>query len=272
MTALSIAETEAVRDGITNPLQRVMRIVTGILAGEFLTSAALNLGARITIGALTLKFSTPSIPISEFEILIGSVLIIAAFFSRMYVYGAAYLLATVGIAEGLLSITVQGLARDIHEVMVPFLLIGWFLLVFNVQHSYRTSKHGKNRTKETIAVLQFFVGGLVTLGGAEYAKNGTYPVGTVVGSTHLGVGILGILAGYFFVRGKPWSNKFIIAINCVTIVYSTFSESLAQIYSLLAPGVNDSLIGTVIAIIVSAVIIWLEMSKPERLESSSPKL
>jgi hypothetical protein len=46
-------------------------------------------------------------------------------------------------------------------------------------------------------------------------------------------------------------------INNVTIAYSTFSESAAQIYGFLSRGVNDSLIGTVVAITASAAVIYL---------------
>ena len=43
----------------------------------------------------------------------------------------------------------------------------------------------------------------------------------------------------------------------MTIVYSAFAESLAEIYAYLPRGINDALIGTIIAIIVSAVIIYI---------------
>ena len=88
-----------------------------------------------------------------------------------------------------------------------------------------------------------------------------YPVGTALGSVHLAVGLTGLYAGYAFYRGKSWSKKFLIAINGVTIAYSTFSESLAEIYAYLPRGINDALIGTIIAIIVSAAIIYLLASE-----------
>ena len=54
---------------------------------------------------------------------------------NLYVYGGAYLFGVVGIAEGLLSSDVQGLARYIHESMLPFVIAGWILLAVDAQKS-----------------------------------------------------------------------------------------------------------------------------------------
>ncbi len=117
-------------------------------------------------------------------------------------------------------------------------------------------------------MLQFFVGGLVTLGGAAFAKSGTYPIGTALGLGHLAVGLTGLFGGYAFARKKSWSNELLIGINIVTIAYSAITESLAEIYAFLPRSINDALIGTIIAIVVSAVIIYLLMEKlaPSQLE------
>lgn len=237
----------------------ILRAVTLILGLLFLISCVMNFGYKIPLGSTGLSFSSPSTMIAEFEVFIGIVLVVAAALSQPYVYAGGYLLATVGIAEGLLSPSVQGLARSLHETMIPFLVGGWILLVLHVRTSYKgrgRQSTGQNR-HELITALQFFVGGLVTLGGAAYASLATYPVGTALGLIHLVVGLTGLFGGYAILRRKPWSTQFLIALNIVTIVYSAFSEALAQIYALLPPGINDSLIGTVIAIIVSAIIIYL---------------
>lgn len=233
--------------------------VTVLLSTLFLLSASLNLGAKIPVGFAVLTFSSPSTSIAEFEIGIGLFLLVAAALSRLYVYGGAYLLAVVGIIEGLLSSQVQGLARNIHEIMVPFAVGGSILLAIDVRNAYKARRYQNagRRTQETVTVLQFFVGGLVTLGGAAFARGGTYPIGTALGLVHLAVGLTGLFAGYSFLRRKSWSRKFVIGINFVTIVYSAFSESLAEIYAFLPPGINDALIGTIIAIIVSSTIIYM---------------
>jgi hypothetical protein len=206
-----------------------------------------------------LDFSSPVSAIAPFEILIGIVLIGATVLSNLYVYGGAYILAIVGIAEGLLSSDVQGLAREIHETMIPFAIAGLLLFVMEVRSAYKSIKRqpSSQKNREIVIALQFFLGGLVTLGGVAFAKDGTYPIGTALGFVHLAVGLMGLVAGFAILKRKSWSRGFLIGINSVTIVYSAFAESLAEIYAYLTPGINDALIGTVIAIIVSGVIIYL---------------
>ncbi len=231
------------------------RAATVILAALFLLSCALNFGLKIP----PLGFSSPSSSIAEFEILIGAVLLAAALVSRPYVYAGAFLLASVGILEGLLSADIQGQARELHEVMIPFLAAGWVLVALEARASYRsrkTSPPGESR-HGLITALQFFVGVLVTLGGAAFAMSGTFPVGTALGSVHFVVGIGGLVGGYAVYRRKPWARAFLIAINIVTIAYSAFAETLAEVYAYLPRGINDALIGTVVAIVVSAAIIYL---------------
>ena len=254
-----------------------MRVLSAFTAFLFLLSAALNLGAKISLGSLSLTFSTPQASIADFEIAIAALLISAAVISRLYVYGAADILATAGIAEGLLSAAVQGNARILHLTMVPPILAGIALLAFETRIAYarRADRSQKAMNRQIITVLQFFTGGLVTLGGAAYAKFGVYPYGTILGSIHFLIGIISVFAGYAFVERKAWSRNLLIGTNLAVVLYSAFSETMAQVYSLLPPGINDSLIGTIIAIIVSAVILYLiltrqnEIQKPEVKESTT---
>ena len=241
---------------------RITRLVTVPLAVIFLISAILNFSFKIPIGFAELSLASPSVSIAEFELVIGLVLLAAAALSRLYVYGGAYLFAMVGIVEGLLSSDVQGLARNMHEAMLPFAIGGCVLLAVDARSAYKARGYqtADQRTREIVTVLQFFVGGLVTLGGAGYARNGTYPLGTFLGLVHLVVGLTGLFGGYSFLRRRSWSREFLVGINSLTIVYSAFSETLAEIYDLLPPGVNDALIGTIIAIVVSATIIYLLLS------------
>jgi uncharacterized membrane protein YfcA len=112
-----------------------------------------------------------------------------------------------------------------------------------------------------VTVLQFFVGGLVVFGGAAFAKDGTYPLGTALGLIHLSVGVVGLSAGYAFFRNRRWSRRLVLAANGLTIAYSAFSESVAKIDSLLPSSFNDSLIGTLVAIVTSGAIIYLLVSR-----------
>jgi hypothetical protein len=237
-----------------------------ILASLFLISASMNLGLKIPLGFTELGFAAPSMSIAEFEIAIGSILLVAAALRNRWALGGAYLMSIVGITEGLLASDVQGLARVFHETMVPFAIGGVALVAIDARAAYKAkrNKNAKQKSFEITTALQFLVGGLVTLGGAAYARSGTFPVGTALGLIHLAVGLAGLLGGYFFLRRKPWSREFLIGINSLTISYSALAEGLAQMYAFLSPGINDALIGTIIAIIVSAVIIYrLSNGRPQ---------
>ena len=249
----------------------VLRLITIATALVFLFSAALNLGVKVPLGSYVLSFSDPQSSIATFEILIGAIFAVSSAISRILLYGGAYFLAFVGITFGLFSPDVQGLARSLHLIMLPLALVGTFLLGLDARSSFnsRATRGNLLMNRHLITVLQFFVGGLVTLGGAAYARDGTYPVGTILGLIHLLVGITGIYAGYSFLKMKPFSSRFLIVINSITIGYSTFSEALAQIYSFLPPGFNDSLIGTLIALIVSGTIICLLILQPVKSPSTS---
>ena len=244
----------------------MIRLVTVLTAIVFFVSAVLNFGAEIPLGFGEVSFSAPLTSTGLDELVIGLVLIAAAAMSRLYVYGGAYLLALVGITEGLLSAQVQGLARDLHEAMLPLAVGGCILLALEARTAYRSRKHsgaGK-KNREMITVLQFFVGALVVIGGIGFASSAVYPRGTAFGLIHLAVGLADLFAGYAFLRRRAWSPGFVVAMNGVTIAYSAFSETAAQLYSLLPPGINDSLIGTLIAMIVSGTIIYLLRRKPVR--------
>lgn len=237
----------------------VLRGITAVLSFMFFLSAVMNLGYKIPLGFASLSFDLPETSIAEYEIVIGILLVAAAIMANIYLYGGAYLFGVVGITEGLLSPDVYGLTRYIHEMMVPFVIVGWVLIVLSSRHRYKASGYKKASAKRQgiVTVLQFFVGGLVTLGGAAFTIGGTYPVGTALGSVHLAVGLIGLYAGYVFVTRKSWSRQFLIAVNTITIIWSVLAESLAEIYAYLPRGINDALIGTIVAVIVSGVIIYM---------------
>jgi len=245
---------------VTSSTRQAVRAATIALSALFLLSCALNFGAKIP----PLTFSSPSASIAEFEVVIGLALLAAAVVSKLYPYAGAYLFASVGIAEGLLNPGVQGLARSLHETMVPLAIVGLVLLALETRsvHLSRAREAPSGERRELLTALQFFVGGLVTLGGVGYAKSATYPVGTALGVIHLVVGLTGLFAGYAFFKREPHSRRLLVAINLVTIIYSAFSESAAEIYALMPPGIGDALIGTIIAIVVSASIIYLLASSP----------
>jgi hypothetical protein len=112
--------------------------------------------------------------------------------------------------------------------------------------------------RSAIIALQFLVGGLVTVGGTLFAALAVNSFGTGLGLIHLSIGVIGILSGVAFLQAKPRSRSLLLAINAVTIAYSSFSESIVEIQSLLPSFASiGSLIGTVIAIIMSFAVIAL---------------
>jgi hypothetical protein len=238
----------------------LIRLMAAVTAALFLLSSVMNLGAKIPLGFTELSFTRPLTQIGEFEVVIGVVLLVAALLSSPYLYAGAFLLALVGIAFGLASADVQGLARSLHEAMLPFVIGGSILLALETRTTYRRSKvssSGDGTRRVLITALQFFTSALVVIGGTAFAEDATYPVGTILGLIHLFAGLAGLIAGFAFVKRMDWSRRAVIVTNVVIIVYSAFSETLAQIYAFLPQGVGDALIGTIIAIIVSAAILYL---------------
>jgi hypothetical protein len=244
---------------MTTNITRALRLATAILAILFTVSAIMNLGFKVPLGFATLGFSSPSSAIAAFEILIAAVLFASAWLSNSYLYGGAYILTTVGIAEGLISPSVQGLARSIHEAMIPILLIGWALFMLRVAR--RTVPKKNSRKNQVVTALQFFVGALVTFGGAAFVLGGSYPVGTLLGAIHLAVGIAGLIGGLLWYSKRRGARQFLIWVNLATIIYSALAESFAEIYGYLPRGINDAFIGTIIAIVVSVGILFLLTQK-----------
>ncbi len=124
--------------------------------------------------------------------------------------------------------------------------------------------------RPAVTVLQFLVGALVTLGGSAFAAFAFTAFGRSLGLTHLSVGVIGIIGGFVALRARSRSWRFLIIINALTIVWSSLSESLVEIDSLLPTSASmDSLIGTIIAIIMSGVIIYLLTRKDPRSNKKS---
>jgi hypothetical protein len=114
-------------------------------------------------------------------------------------------------------------------------------------------------TRRAVIVLQFLVGGLVTFGGYAFAFFAVNSFGAELGWIHFAVGLVGLLAAFLTLAGKIsqlWG--FLVATNVLTIVYSLFSESLAETDSLLrGSDLLGSLIGTLFAVLMSTAIIFL---------------
>ena len=115
----------------------------------------------------------------------------------------------------------------------------------------------KNR-RITVNILQILVGGLVTGGGLAFATFAVNSFGSMLGIIHFSIGVVVLISGIVMVSKRNLSRNLLLFLNGLVIVYSSFSESLVEIQALLpTSAAMDSLIGTVIAIIMSFVIIVL---------------
>ena len=109
---------------------RLLRPLTIIDGFVFLAAALMNFGIRVPLGDATVAFESPIWQAGVGEAVIGAVLVWAALAMRARRLWAAYLLSVLGIAFGLLSARVVGVAREIHVVLVPLAVIGIALLAW----------------------------------------------------------------------------------------------------------------------------------------------
>jgi hypothetical protein len=117
---------------------RILRPLTIVDGVVFLSAALMNFGLAIPLGFASLSFESPIWQAGVGEAVIGAVLVWAASTMRVRRLWTAYVLSALGIAFGLLSIRVVGLAREIHIVLVPLAVIGVAL------QTWRSARTGAN--------------------------------------------------------------------------------------------------------------------------------
>ena len=124
---------------------------------------------------------------------------------------------------------------------------------------------GSVAIRQVVAVLQLVVGALVTLGGGAFAAFALNSFGMELGLIHFSVGVACLVVGVVAYVKKDMPANLILGVDALMITYSTFSESLVQIESLLPQSASmDSLVGTVIAIAMGVAIIGLVLGKHMR--------
>jgi hypothetical protein len=112
--------------------------------------------------------------------------------------------------------------------------------------------------RQLVLVLQLLVGSLVTFGGTAYVIFAVNPLGTAFGSGHLVVGLAGLTIGVATLRRKALPRNALLGVNSFTIAYSAVSDSAAGALSLLPTSAfHDSVVGTLAAIIMSSLVIYL---------------
>jgi hypothetical protein len=112
--------------------------------------------------------------------------------------------------------------------------------------------------RRLVLALQILVGSLVTFGGTAYVVFAVNPLGTAFGSGHLVTGLVGLTVGIVTLRRKVLPRNALLGINVFTIAYSAASDAAAGALSLLpSSAFHDSVIGTLVAIIMSSLIVYL---------------
>jgi hypothetical protein len=112
--------------------------------------------------------------------------------------------------------------------------------------------------RQLVLALQILVGSLVSFGGTAYVVFAVNPLGTAFGSGHLLTGLIGLAVGIVTLRRKDLPRNALLVINTFTIAYSATSDAAAGALSLLPTSAfHDSVIGTLAAIIMSSLIVYL---------------
>jgi hypothetical protein len=119
------------------PGVRVLRVACCIDGLVFLLAASLNFGLQISFSGVRLYFPDPIWQAGIGEAVIGLTLLVAGITGRRSIIWVAFWLSVFGIAFGLASARVQGLAREIHVVLVPLSLVVFGLLLWLRQRQAR---------------------------------------------------------------------------------------------------------------------------------------
>ena len=118
----------------------ILRAAFFLDAIVFLIASLLNFGMKIPLGFTELNFPDPIWQAGVGEAVIGLALLAAAVTGRTAIAWVAFWLSVGGIIFGLSSARVQGLARDIHVILVPMAVVLFILLIWLRQTRLRMRK------------------------------------------------------------------------------------------------------------------------------------
>ncbi len=114
-----------------------------------------------------------------------------------------------------------------------------------------------------LALLQLIVGGIVVLGGIALINFSVDAIGKALGIVHAILGVLGLSAGILLWIRKGRARTLTISANALIIAFSAASELvLSATSSLPSDQFVDSIIGTVAAIVIGAVVI-IQLVRPD---------
>ncbi len=122
-----------------------------------------------------------------------------------------------------------------------------------------------------LAVLELIVGGIVVLGGAALVYFSTDSTGTSLGIVHAILGLMAFPAGYLLLTGSARARTLTLGVDAAIIAFSTASEIILSTASSLPSGpFADSVIGTAVAVLIAALIVYQLMRARPRLPAGRP--
>jgi len=118
-----------------------------------------------------------------------------------------------------------------------------------------------------LAVFEFVVGGIVVLGAAALVYFSTDATGVSLGIVHAILGLMAFPAAYLLLTGKARARILTLGVDAAIITFSTISEILLSTTGSLPSGpFADSVIGTTVAVLIAATIVYqLLRGRPQAL-------
>ena len=111
---------------------------------------------------------------------------------------------------------------------------------------------------QVAAVLQLLVGAIVVLGGAALVYFSVDLTGKALGIIHAALGLAGLSVGLLLWKKSRIGWTMTIWVNALIIAFSIASEAvLSALNSLASDQFVDSVIGTVLAVFIAAIVIAL---------------
>jgi len=112
-----------------------------------------------------------------------------------------------------------------------------------------------------LGVLELIVGGIVVLGGAALVYFSNDATGMSLGVVHAILGLSAFPVAFLLLTGKVGARTLALGVDAVIIVFSAVSEiTLSTTGSLSSGPFFDSVVGTSVAVLIAAVIVYLLMN------------
>ena len=124
-----------------------------------------------------------------------------------------------------------------------------------------------------LGVLELIDGGIVVLGGAALVYFSNDATGMSLGVVHAILGLSAFPVAFLLLTGKVGARTLALGVDAVIIVFSSVSEIILSTTGSLSSGpFFDSVVGTAVAVLIAAVIVYLLMDpSPRPLRAANTK-